>query len=180
VVPTGCSAVARAMPRWHPGQGSRERKTRFENGAFLLNRLGAECVLDQDLATVLLDLRRRLVEEYGAGPVAMMLIDRAVAAYQDFIRVEGWVGNLAIHIEHEFFGLQGPSANFKDRYGREGRSIRGLSVEHLVRLRESLLPLAERYGRVLSSALASLETLRLAPSQAVERSKPTKVLVRFE
>src|SRR5580700_11851735 len=99
--------------------------TRFENGAFLLNRLGAECVLDQDLATVLLDLRRRLVEEYGAGPVAMMLIDRAVAAYQDFIRVEGWVGNPAIHIEHEFFGIQGPSANFRDRYGREGRSIRG-------------------------------------------------------
>jgi hypothetical protein len=73
---------------------------------------------------------------------------------KDFIRVEGWVGNLSIHIEHEFFGLQGPSADFKDRYGREGRSIRGLSVEeHLVRLRENLLPLAERYGRLLSSAL---------------------------
>jgi hypothetical protein len=63
-----------------------------------------------------------------------------LAAYQDFIRVEGWAGNLSIHIEHEFFGIQGPSANFQDRYGREGRSIRGLSVEeHLVRLRESLL-----------------------------------------
>ena len=43
----------------------------------------------------------------------------------------------------------------------------------LVRLRESLLPLAERYGRALSSVLASLETLRLAPSQAVELSRPT-------
>jgi hypothetical protein len=180
------AAVTRAMSRWHPGEGGRERETeramtRFENGAFLLNRLGAECVLDQDLATVLLDLRRWLIEEYGAGPVAMMLIDRAVAAYQDFIRVEGWVGNLSIHIEHEFFGIQGPSANFRDRYGREGRSVRGLSVEeHLVRLRESLLPLAERYGRVLSSALASLEAVRLAPSQAVERSRPTKISVRFE
>jgi hypothetical protein len=66
-------------------------------------------------------------------------------------------------------------------YGRERRSIRGLSVEeHLVRLRESLLPLAEHYGRVLSSALAVLEALRLAPSQAVERSRPTKVSIRFE
>ena len=42
------------------------------------------------------------------------------------------------------------------------------------RLRESLLPLAERYGRALSSALASLETLRLAPSQAVERGRRIK------
>jgi hypothetical protein len=66
-------------------------------------------------------------------------------------------------------------------YGRERRSIRGLSVEeHLVRLRESLLPLAEHYGRVLSSALAVLAALRLAPSQAVERSRPTKVSIRFE
>jgi hypothetical protein len=40
-------------------------------------------------------------------------------------------------------------------------------------LRESLLPLAERYGGALGSAPASLETLRLAPSQAVERSRPT-------
>jgi hypothetical protein len=108
-------------------------------------------------------------------------IDRAVAAYQDFVQVEGWAGNLAIHIEHEFFGIQGPSATFKDRYGREGRSVRGLSVEeHLVRLRENLLPLAERYGRVLSSALASLDAVRLAPSQAIERSRPTKISVRFE
>ena len=55
----------------------------------------------------------------------LMLIDRAVAACQDFIRVTGWVGNLVIHIEHEFFGLSGPSAQFRDRYGREARAIRG-------------------------------------------------------
>ena len=36
-----------------------------------------------------------------------MLIDRAVSAYQDFTRVTGWVGDLAIGIEHEFFGRDG-------------------------------------------------------------------------
>jgi hypothetical protein len=112
-----------------------------------------------------------------------MLIDRAVAAYQDFIRVTGWIGNLPIHIEHEFFGLNGPSANFRDRYGREGRAIRGLSVEeHLAHLREGLIPLAERCGRVMRealAALAALEALATAPSQAVERSKPIRVSVMF-
>src|SRR5271169_1255016 len=94
-------------------------------------------------------------------------------AYQDFIRVTGWVGNLSILIEHEFFGVDGPSANFQDRYGREGRTIRVLTVEqYLTRLRENLLPLAERCGRVMREALAALDAMRSAPSAAVERSKP--------
>jgi len=52
-----------------------------------------------------------------------MLIDRAVSAYQEFVRVTGWIGNLAIHIEREFFGLDAPRAEF------HGRAIRGLTVE---------------------------------------------------
>jgi hypothetical protein len=113
-------AVTRAMHRWHPRKGDRERQiervmTSVSDGSFLINRLGAEGVIDQDLAVVLLDLRRRLIEEHGDTPAAVMLIDRAVSAYQDFLRVTGWVGNLAIQIEHEFFGLGGPSANFRDR-----------------------------------------------------------------
>src|SRR5262249_14291168 len=74
-----------------------------------------------------------------------------------------------------------PEAYSADDGGRAARrrcSHGGVRVARsagsaLVRLRESLVPLAERYGRALSSALASLETLRLAPSQAVERSRPT-------
>src|ERR1700733_4485381 len=103
-------AVMRAISQWHPREDESEEHvervlTSVEDGSFLINRLGAAGVVDQDLAIVLLDLRRRFIDEYGDTPAAMMLIDRAVSAYQDFIRVEGWVGNLAIHIEHEFFGL---------------------------------------------------------------------------
>jgi hypothetical protein len=176
-------AVFRAMRKYrHESEEDYVERvlTSFEDGRFLINRLGAGCVLDQDLSVVLLDLRRRLIGQYGDTPVAVMLIDRAVSAYQDFIRVTGWVGNLAIHIEHEFFGLAGPSADFRDRYGREGRAIRGLSVEeHLAHLREGMIPLAERCGRVMREALAALEALRALPSQAVERSKPIRVSVMF-
>src|ERR1700736_3287632 len=90
--------------------------------------------------------------------------------------VTGWVGNLELSIEHEFFGRDGPSAQFRDRYGRDGATVRGLTVEqHLARLREDLVPLAERCGRVMREALAALEMLRAAPSSAVERSKPTRI-----
>jgi hypothetical protein len=177
-------AVFRAMRKFrHEGEEAYVERvlTSFEDGRFLINRLGAECVLDQDLAVVLLDLRRRLVDEYGNTPAAAMLIDRAISAYQDFMRVTGWTGNLSIHIEHEFFGLNGPGADFRDRYGREGRAIRGLSVEeHLAHLREGLIPLAERAGRIMREALATLEGLRIAPSSAVERSRPASISVIFE
>jgi len=128
---------------------------------------GPQKVLDQDLAVVLLHFRRRLIDEYGSGPAAVMLIDRAVAAYQDFIRVSGWVGNLSILIEHEFFGVDGPSAHFRDRYGREGQEIRGLTVEqYLTHLRESLLPLAERCGRVIREALAAGTARLIKPADS--------------
>jgi DNA replication protein DnaC len=69
---------------------------------------------------------------------------------------------------------------FRDRYGREGKAVRGLTVEqHLQHLRESLLPLAERCGRVMREALAALEDLRAVPSEAVERSRPVKFTVHL-
>src|SRR5438105_6046910 len=105
--------VFRAMRRFrHESEPEQVERvlTGFEDGRFLIDRMGAESTVDQDLAVVLLDLRQRLREEYGTGPASIMLIDRAVTAYQEFIRVSGWIGNLSIHIEHEFFGRSGPSA----------------------------------------------------------------------
>jgi hypothetical protein len=120
-------AVFRALRRFRDEteQDQVERVlSSYEDGRFLIDRLGAGIVADQDLAVVLLDLRRRLRDEYGDTPAVMMLIDRAVSAYQDFTRVTGWVGNLELSIEHEFFGRDGPSAQFRDRYGRGGHGPR--------------------------------------------------------
>src|SRR4029077_10299990 len=95
-----------------------------------------------------------------------MLIDRAVAAYQDFIRITGWTGNAALMVEAEFFGRDRPSAEF-----RGGREIRGLTVEEYInRLGQDLIPLAERCARVTREALAALEGTPAAPSHTVERS----------
>jgi len=166
-------AVFRAMRQ---GRNESEQEqvervlTGFEDGRFLIDRMGAENTVDPDLAVVLLELRRQLRDEHGTGPAAIMLIDRAVSAYQDFIRVTGWIGNLSIHIERELFGPDAPRADF------QGRTIRGLTVEqHLAHVRESLLPLAERCGRVMREALSALEALRAGPSEAVERSRPVRI-----
>ncbi len=176
-------AVVRAMRRFR-NEAEQEQVERvltsYEAGSFLIDRLGAGLVVDQDLAVVLLDLRRRLIEEYGDTPAATMLIDRAVAAYQTFIRVTGWTGNTALMIEAEFFGRDRPCFEFRDRRVREGPKIHGLTVEqHIARLRESLIPLADRCGRVMREALTALEALRAAPNSGVERSKPISLSVRW-
>jgi hypothetical protein len=67
------TAVTRAMRQWYPREGDRERQiervlTSYGDGSFLINRLGAEGVVDRDLVVVLLDLRRRLIVEYGDTP----------------------------------------------------------------------------------------------------------------
>jgi hypothetical protein len=174
------------MHPWHPREHDRERQIErvlasYEDGSFLIDRLGAEGVIDRDLVVVLLDLRRRLIGEYGDTPALVMLIDRAVAAYQDFIRIAGWTGNAALMVEAEFFGRDRPRAEFRDRYGREGREIRGLTVEEYInRLGQDLIPLAEGCGRVMREALAALETLRAGPRPVVERSRPMSISVMFE
>ena len=179
-------SVTRGIGRWHRREGDREQHTervlsRYASGSFLIDRLGAIGVVDQDLVVVLLDLRRQLIVEYGNSPATMMLIDRAVAAYQDFIRIAGWTGNAALMVEHEFFGVDRPSANVLDRYGRETREIRGVSVEeHINRLSQDLIPLAERCARTMREALAALEMLRSVPSPAVERSRSIEISVRID
>jgi hypothetical protein len=64
-------------------------------------------------------------------------------------------------VEHEFFGVDRPSANVLDRYGREAREIRSLSVEeHINRLSQDLIPLAERCARTMREALAAARSNR--------------------
>jgi hypothetical protein len=76
-------------------------------------------------------------------------------------------------VEHEFFGVDRPSANVLDRYSREAREIRGLSVEeHINRLSQDLIPLAERCARIMREALAALQTLRSVPSPPMHRLRP--------
>src|SRR6266851_2381455 len=66
-------AVVRAMRRFRSETEQQQVErvlTSHEAGSFLIDRFGAGLVIDQDLAVVLLNLRRRLIDEYGSGPSA--------------------------------------------------------------------------------------------------------------
>ena len=98
------------------------------------------------------------------SPTATMLIDLAVMTYYNALRVQGWMGDLALQIEHECFGQEGPTAKLRHNWG----VAEGLAVENtLRRLAEQLIPLFERANQQLIRTLQALRTLRHGPPPAV-------------
>src|SRR4051794_32937035 len=107
-----------------------------------------------------------------------MLIDVAVLSFYQTIRIDGWIGNFARLVEHEFFGTQGLSAKLADRYGRHNGKIDGLSVEsHVERIGEQLMPLMDRANRMMLRNLRALQTRRQPPSAAVSIASAGQVNV---
>ena len=87
------------------GYGVKVSREAYESGGFLLERLGAQRYLDPKLMATLLSLRQRLLDEWAITSAAeTMLVDLALLSYYDALRVQGWTGDLAVRIEHEFFG----------------------------------------------------------------------------
>jgi len=135
-------------------------------GRFLISRLGAERHLDPELMAALIVLRRRLLTEYRVtGAADLLLIDSLLLAYYHQLRITAWVGDLAWHIEAEFFGNEGPRAKLRQQYGCQ---VDGLQVETLlVRLGEQLLPLLDRCNRLLHRNLRALRDPRQRPAASV-------------
>jgi len=173
---TDARAAHRAMDGWSTVKSHEEweeavakASEEYQCGAFLIDQLGAERHLDPTLMAVLLVLRRRLVDEHDARTAAeLMLIDLAVISYYHTLRINGWVGNFASLIEHEFFGKEGPSAKFQKRYGRGSHEIDGLRVEDYIhRIGEQLLPLLDRCNRMMLRNLKALKMMREGPAPSV-------------
>jgi hypothetical protein len=183
---TDARAAYRAMDGWSTVE-SREDWERaverasedYQGGAFLIDQLGAERHLDPTLMAVLLVLRRRLIDEHDARTAAeLMLIDLAMLSYYHALRINGWVGNFAALIEHEFFGSEGPSVKLQKRYGRGSHEIQGLRVEDYIhRVGEQLLPLLDRCNRMMLRNLKALKMMREGPAPTVSIGQAGQVNV---
>jgi hypothetical protein len=132
---------------------------RYRSGRFLLERLGAERFLDPQLMATLWQLRQGLIEEHGAeSPAMTMVIDLAVMTYANALRVQGWIGDLSLVIEHELFGEDSLKVKLRQQYGVQ---FDGFAVEdHLRRLGDQLLHAFERANRQLLQNLQALQRPR--------------------
>jgi hypothetical protein len=148
-------AAMRAFEGWGQIHSVEDRQAacedaveRYQSGRFLLERLGAERFLDPKFMATLWQLRQGLIAEYGAeSPGMTMAIDLAVMAYANALRVQGWIGDLALSIEGELFGEDSLKVKLRHQYGPQFDGFAG--EEALRRLREHLLPLFERANRQL-------------------------------
>jgi hypothetical protein len=147
---------------------------RYQSGRFLLERLGAERFLDPQLMATLSQLHQDLKEEYATdSPTATMVIDLAVMAYYNALRVQGWIGDLALVIEQELFAEDALKVTLRQRYGTQ---VEGFAVEaHLQHLKEQLLPLCERVNRQLLQNLQALQRPRPASSPMVAIGRAASV-----
>jgi hypothetical protein len=159
-------AVMRAMQGWGQIRSVEEWQAacedageRYQSGRFLLERLGAERFLDPQLMATLWQLRQGLIEEHGAeSPAMTMVIDLAVMTYANALRVQGWIGDLSLVIEHELFGEDSLKVKLRQQYGVQ---FDGFAVEdHLRRLGDQLLHAFERANRQLLQNLQALQRPR--------------------
>jgi hypothetical protein len=162
-------AVFRAMDGWGAVRSQDDwQKTversheEYQRGKFLVDRLGAERYLDPELMATLLSLRRGLIEGEGADSAAdMMLVDCALLSYYHFLRMNGWIGNFASLIEHEFFRKESMTAKLRKEYGY---GVEGLKVdEYIHRVGEELLPLLDRCNRMMIRNLRALRERKAKP-----------------
>jgi hypothetical protein len=137
----------------------------LQSGEFLIQRLGGARFLDPTLMAALVVLRRQLIEEHGANTAAeLLMIDSTLIAYYNMLKVNGWIGNLAVAAESEFFGKASLTAKMGREYGRDA-TVHGLKIEELVqRLSEQLMPLLDRSNRMMLRNLKALKDFRRAPA----------------
>jgi hypothetical protein len=150
--------------------------TAYDNGAFLLAQMGGEAAIDPEMTATLLILRQRLMDEMPADAAhETMLIDCAILAYFNTLRVQRWSNDLAFHTERELFGLDAPSMRY--RYGKELADH--LTVEeHFTRLREQCLPMLDRSNRLLIRNLGAIKELRQAHAPVVSVGIASQVNVQ--
>ena len=85
--------------------------------------------------------RKTIVEVRATTMSDYVLIDMAVIAFANAMRVQSIIGNTALVLEADMFCQPTLQAKWRKEYGLRPENLRGLTVdEHVKRLRETLLP----------------------------------------
>ena len=176
-------ACANAMSSFHAPEAWEKTVTKsledYRSGRALMDQLGADRLLDASTAGLLLAIRRGLIEETGAETAGeMVLIDLAVIAHANAMRIQTMIGNSALIIESELFAQQSMRAKWKSTHGGRYQTIQGLAVEdHLRGLRDGLMPLVEKFHRLAREHIEAIYRLRQKPAVHVERAEALNLVL---
>jgi hypothetical protein len=131
----------------------------------LLERLGAERYLDPYQTATLLEIRRGIIDDWQICSAAeLVLLDAAIVSYAHLLRAQGWLGNLEMLIEADFFARDRPRAQLSEK----GYNVTGFAAEeHLRRAQEQIMPLVARANKMLITNLRAIVELRRGPAASV-------------
>jgi hypothetical protein len=136
----------------------------YQSGRFVIEQLGATRYLDPELMATLWGLRQGLVAGSRGTTAEAMLADLVVASYANTLKLQRWIGDLALATERELFGENGPTPRFEERHGH----VEGLVIEdQMRRLGEELLPLLDRAKRMTIRTLKAFAELQRGPAPSV-------------
>ena len=146
---------SRAIRRPEDWEGMfRKAKVEYASGRFIVERLGAERLLEPELMATLVQLRQDLLAGIENPTAAdTMSADTAIIAYRNLLRIQGWIGSLCLTVERELFG-QAPLDQL------QGPTVGARITEQIARLEEVLMPLLERCHRMMAKSFAHLEARR--------------------
>ena len=151
----------------------------YRSGRALMDHLGAARLLDPATTGMLLAIRRGLIAETNAtSMIEYVLIDMAVVAFANAMRLQSIVGNTSLIIEGEMFGQPTLRAKWEHVHRGSPPEIKGLAVdEHVAKLRDTIMPLVERFHRLGRESIDALTRARQAPSASVERAEPLSIVL---
>jgi hypothetical protein len=137
----------------------------YLSGGFLIERLGGERYLDPAMTATLWGLRQGVIEDLQIRSGSeLMLLDAAIMSYAYMLRAQGWLGDLAMLLEHDFFARDCPTAQLRAK----GYSVQGFAAEeHLRRTQERILPLIARANLMLIKNLQAIKELRRGPAPTI-------------
>lgn len=155
----------------------------YRAGRSLMEHFGAARLLDPATTGMLLAIRRALIAENNAtAMIEYVLIDMAVVAFANAMRLQSIVGNTSLIIESEMFGQPTLRAKWGQAVARgsRGSEIQGLAVdEHVAKLRDGIMSLVERFHRMGRESVEALGRVRQAPSAKVEKAQAVTIGLAF-
>ena len=131
----------------------------YRSGQFLLDTLGADRYVETKISMTILLIRKKMIEDLQIESAAeFMLMDAALMAYYNGIKLQRMFGDLATQVERELFHDDSLSVNLKDSGNLE---VANFKVEAMLnRASDKLMNLIDRTNKMMIRNIKAIRDLK--------------------
>ena len=132
----------------------------YRDGKFLLNALGAGRYIEPKVSMTIAMMREHMIRDLNIESTAeLMLMDGALLAYYNTLRLQRMLGDLATQFERELFHDESMSVNLKNT---GNLNVSNFKVEAMLnRASDKLMNLIERTNQMMIRNIKALRDLKM-------------------